>query len=338
MLKKHIFPKIIFLVMVILFISNGFILATGLEVLQNDKLTFKSLMIAHGTTGSSWHPFAEGIAEIIRKEIPGSNITVIPGNSDPNLAMLKRGEIDLAISTTDSANTAISGWEGFPEPISLNEVNSIARLYDAKIQFVVLDNVGINSIEEIKAKSLPLKISVCLRGTGMEIGARRILGEYGMTFEDIEKWGGRVVYYSQSESIRMMGDGQINAYVALSAVPLVNLTELALKRDFKILPIRDDIIEKLVNLYNYTPGIIPAGTYKGLREDISTICVTNGLFASGSINEQTAYLITKSLLNNIEMLRRIHSQISQITPEFMNKKMVFPVHPGAQRAYEEYIK
>lgn len=336
MLMRRKFQVIIIVVVLILFILIGYTRSDSEVILQTEEPQFITLMIAHGGSAiGSWLIFAEGIAEIVRKELPGSSITVIPGGSDANLAMLQRGEIELAITTTDSANIAVNGWDSFTEAIPLEDVSTIARLYFAKIQFVVLNSLGVNSFEEVKGEKVPLKISVGRRGSGMEKAARRILGEYGITFEDIENWGGSVVYFGQTESVRMLGDGQLNTYVGLSAVPMAALTELAMRRDFTILPIRADVIEKLSKEFDYTLGVIPAGAYKGLAEDMPTICVANGLFASGSLDEETAYLVTKALIDNIDRLRQIHSQISDITPEFMNQQMVFPLHSGAQRAYQK---
>lgn len=335
MLMRRKFQVIIIVVVLILFILIGYARSDSEVILQTEEPQFITLSIAHGSAIGTWLIFAEGIAEIVRKELPGSSITVIPGGSDANMARLQRGEIELAITTTDSANTAVNGWDSFTEAIPLEDVSTIARLYFAKIQFVVLNSLGVNSFEEIKREKVPLKISVCVRDSGMEKAARRILGEYGITFEDIENWGGSVVYFGQTESVRMLGDGQLNTYVGLSAVPMTALTELALKRDFTILPIRADIIEKLSKEFDYTLGVIPAGAYKGLAEDMPTICVANGLFASGSLDEETAYLVTKALIDNIDRMRKIHSQLSDITPEFMNQQMVFPLHPGAQRAYQK---
>lgn len=333
--RKNLLRIVVFIVF-LLFMTNGCVLANGEEILQDQENYDISLTIAGGSNVSgSWYMFAEGIAEIIRKELTGSNITVVPGGSDANIAMLQRGDIDLAITATDSADNAINGWGAFSEPISLSDVKAIARLYDSKIQFVVLDNLKINSIEEIIEKKVPLKLSVGLRGSGMEIGAKRIFEEYGITLKDIEDWGGSVTYFNQSESIRMLGDGQLNAYIASSVVPLTDLTELALKRNIKILSIPDNVIDNLVEDFNYMPGIITKGTYRGITEDIKTVCVTNGIFASGKLDEQVAYLVTKALVDNMDDLRQIHSRISNITTSYMNKTMVFPVHPGAQRAYQE---
>ncbi len=306
--------------------------ATG----HDEKNPTMTLTIAYGEgTGVMWNLVAESVAQLIREEYPGSRVTAITGSSDGNLARLQRGEIEMAISATDSANIALNGQEVFTKPIPLEDVKSIAQLYYAKLHLVVLSRFEVNSIEEIKEKKLPLKISVGSRGSGIERGARRILEKYEITYEDIENWGGKVIFVGHSDSARMMGDGQLNASFGLSAVPMSSLTELAMKRDFKLLPFREDVIEMMIEEFDYSPGIIHAGAYKGLAEDIPTISVGNGIFASGKLDEQAAYLITKTLIDNIDRLRQIHRQVSDITAESMNQQMVYPVHQGAQRAYQQ---
>ncbi len=322
------------LILLFVFILGHSILSRS-TFIQAQVAQILDLTIAHSGGEGPWMLIAEGIAGIIRDGVPGCEVTTIPGGSDANIARLQNGEVDLAISAIDSANNAKNGWGSFSEPVPLDSVNTIACFYLAKSQFVVLNTVGINSIEEIKEKKIPLKISVGKRGSGMEIGAARILTEYGITYKDIENWGGRVVYFSPAESIRMMGNGQLNAFLLQSVVPFTSLTELSLKRDFKILPIRKEYIENMIAKFDYAFGTIPKGSYKGVTEDIPSIAIANGVFASGKLDEQTVFLITKALIDNIERLRQIHSQIENITPEFMAQEMVFPLHPGSKRAYQK---
>ncbi|HOR43042.1 MAG TPA: TAXI family TRAP transporter solute-binding subunit [Atribacterota bacterium] len=336
MFKKNFSLKFLFLFLITLVVFHNFNYAICMENSQNNKADSLSLMIAHASPGGSWHLFAEGVAEIIRKELPESNITVIPGGSDQNFVLLQKGEVDLAISATDSADKAINGWETFLEPIPMTDVNSLMRLFDSSMQIIVLESVGINSIEEIKEKKIPLKLSIGPRGSGMDIGIRRIFEEYGMTLDDIQSWGGKIVNFNQGESMRMVADGQLNACIILSAVPNADLVELAMKRKLKILPIREDVINNLVREHGYTAGIIPKDVYKGITADIPTLCVVNGFFVSGKLDEHITYLITKALIDNIDNLRQIHSLIKDITVDYMDSDMVFPMHPGAKRAYQEW--
>ncbi len=304
------------------------------ESAENQSLR---IAIAHsGAAGGMWHAAAEGIAEILREAYPGSSISVIPGSSDGNLARLQKGEIQLGFSASDSANSAITGVELFSEPVSADEVKAFCLLYYSRLQFFMMERTGIRSIEELKEKRYPLRLSVGPRGSGMELGARRILKEYGITYDDIRSWGGRVVHIGTGDSARMMGDGQLDAYFCLSIVPTPAFAELDLKRDFTVLGIREDVIEKMAAEFDYIPGMIPEGSYRGVREDTPTVLLACGLYASGRLDEQTAYLIARAVLENIEKLGMIHAQMKGLTPEFMTQNMVFPFHPGAQRAYDEH--
>lgn len=336
MVRERSFLKFFCSVMFFILIFSGNTLANNENIPNNQMFNHISLTIAgSGTPSGSWYIIAEGVAEIIRKALPSSSVTVVPGGSDANIAMLQRGEVDIAITATDSAESAKNGWGAFLEPIPLNDIKSIARLFDSKVQFVILESLRVNSIEEIRQKRIPIKLSVGNRGSGMEKCAARLLEEYGITFKDIENWGGRIVYFGQPESIRMLGDGQLNGFITQTIAPLINLTELAMKRNFKILPIGSDVIESLVKKYNYTPSIIPQGTYPSVIEDIPTLCVANGLSVSGMLDEQIVYLVTKALVENIDNLKQIHSQIGNITSDYMNHEMVFPIHSGALKVYNE---
>ena len=314
--------------------SGGGLDERGGESAENQVLR---IAIAHsGGAGGMWHAVAEGIAEILREAYPGSRISVIPGSSDGNLARLQKGEIQLGLSASDSANSAISGRELFNEPVSADDVKAFCLLYYSRLQFFMMERTGIRSIEELKEKRYPLRLSVGVRGSGMELGARRVLGEYGITYDDIRSWGGRIVYLSTGDSARMMGDGQLDAYFGLSVVPTPAFAELDLKRDFTVLAIGQDVIDRMAARFDYFPTIIPEGSYRGVREDTPTVSLACGIYASGLLDEQTAYLIARAVLDNIDKLGMIHAQMKGLTPEFMARNMVFPFHPGARRAYDEY--
>ncbi len=291
--------------------------------------------IAHGAIGGTWNAVAEGIGQIFREEYSGSNISVIPGSGEGNLARLQKGEINLALSTTDNANSAIKALEAFTTPVAKEDIQSIAGLFSATIQFFVLDRAGIASIEEIKEKKYPLRISVHARGSGVEVAARRVLGAYGITYEDIESWGGRVVYVGASDAAQMMGDGQLDAYFGFDAMPLSNMTELSLRRDFTVLPLSNEVIGYLNQEFGLVPSFVPKGTYKSMENDLPTVSALTGLYASGKLDDNTAYLVTKALLHNLDKLGLVHAQLDGLTPEFMAQDLIFPMHPGAEKAYRE---
>jgi uncharacterized protein len=48
-----------------------------------------------------------------------------------------------------------------------------------------------------------------------------------------------------------------------------------------------------------------------------------------------AYWIAKTIGDNIERVRTIHQGLSNVSLELMADAPVWPMHPGAQRYYEE---
>jgi TRAP transporter TAXI family solute receptor len=294
------------------------------------------VVISHGAIGGTWNTVAEGIGEVLRETYPGSKVSVIPGSGEGNLARLQKGEVELALSTTDNANSALKGLEAFKAPVPPEEIQGIAGLYSAHVQFFILTRTGILAIEEIKEKKYPLRISVHTRGSGVEVTARRVLGAYGITYEDIEAWGGRVVFVGASDAAQMMADGQLDAYLAFDAVPLTNMTELSLRRDFTVLSLHDEVIEKLRREFNYVVSAVPKGSYKGVERDLPSLSTLTCLYASGSLDEETAYLVTKALLQSLARLELVHVRLKGLTPEYMSQNLNFPLHPGAKKAYGEY--
>ena len=60
-------------------------------------------------------------------------------------------------------------------------IKAIAALYPETVQIVTTEKSGINSIEDLKGKT----VSVGAAGAGVNINAKQILEVHGMSFDDI---------------------------------------------------------------------------------------------------------------------------------------------------------
>ncbi|HHY37730.1 MAG TPA: TAXI family TRAP transporter solute-binding subunit [Clostridia bacterium] len=300
---------------------------------QQSSASKTDIVMAHSAVGGNWHTIVEGIAQILRADIPDVSFTVTPGSGEGNLARLNTGDIDIGMSTNTSAREAWAGEGSFKEP--LKNIRGITQLYTAYVQFIISDKIGINSIADIKEKQYPIRISVHTRGSGIETTAKRTLELYGITYEDIEKWGGKVVFVGSNEAASMMADGQLDAYFGFSAAPIKNFTELELNHTFKVLPIDEPVAKQLEEKYGYPLGNIPAGVYKSVTSEIPTITEAAGLYTRADVPEDIIYKVTKSLIEHRQELGGIHAQLKKLTPEMMPKDLGVPLHPGAEKAYRE---
>ena len=80
---------------------------------------------------------------------------------------------------------------------------------------------------------------------------------------------------------------------------------------------------------------IAAGTYPGLDKDVNTIAQPNFLAVNATVDENHVYLLTKTMYENLPFLQAIHPATKAMAVESAMAGLPVPLHPGAQRYYEE---
>ncbi|MEY3752012.1 MAG: hypothetical protein RLZZ354_554, partial [Pseudomonadota bacterium] len=85
----------------------------------------------------------------------------------------------------------------------------------------------------------------------------------------------------------------------------------------------------------FISGKIPANTYKGQTEDVSTAAVVNYLVTRKDVSDATAYQMTKLFYENLPALVAAHSAAKDINLKDAAKNPPLPLHPGAIKYYKE---
>ena len=85
----------------------------------------------------------------------------------------------------------------------------------------------------------------------------------------------------------------------------------------------------------YIAGEIPAGTYDGQTENVPTVAVINYLVTSDAVSDDTAYALTKAMFENLDEMKAAHAAANDIDVQKALLGMPIPVHPGAQKYYDE---
>ena len=248
------------------------------------------------------------------------------GASVANINMLKDGSIDLAIIQNDITYYAANGTEMFKDK-KVDNLRGIAALYPETCQAVTLESSGIKTIADLKGK----RVSVGAAGSGVEANARQILAAYGLTYDDIQ-----VQYLSFGESSSALKDGNVDAAFLTAGFPTAAVQDLASQNKIRILAVDPDKADQLIAQYPfYTKTVIPAGTYAGFDEDVSTVSVMAMLVASDKVDDQMGYDIAKALFTNLDRLKEAHSVGKLITKEGALKGMPIPMNAGAEKFFKE---
>ncbi|GAI65091.1 unnamed protein product [marine sediment metagenome] len=298
-----------------------------------------SLKATAGGVGGVWYTTLAGIAEIVHEQCPDITIRVVPGGGLINQPRVGTGEAELGFTFPPQAFAARHGNDPFSEKYP--DIRLICTgLGYSYLTFVVAEETGITSIEEIVQRKYPLKLAVERRGTTDEWGCRKVLEYYGVTFEDIEKWGGKVYHAGYGDQATLFKDRHVDAIFENIAIPASAIMEAKIARRIRLLPFPKGLVDYLHETYAFARGKIPEGSYGVVGWDYPSLSSSGTIMVNKNVPEDVVYKITKALLENADRVHAIHASCESFVPEVAWKDVGGPLHPGAERAYKEkgYMK
>ncbi len=303
------------------------VLAGALSCSPNDPPGGEGrLSIATGGAGGVYQVYGGALADLMSDELPDTPTTAeTTSASVDNLVLVANGDSDVAFSLSDSAIDAVEGRDSFDEPLRLR---SLATLYPNITQVVVKEDSGIDSIEDMRGKT----ISVGSPGSGTEVIALRLLEVAGLDpEEDIDK-----SQLGVGESVQALRDGSIDGFFWSGGVPTGAVTDLATTDDIKLLPL-DGYLDGMREQFGeaYTDAEVEEGEYDGVAA-VKTIGVPNMLMVSEDMSDELAYEITELLYRGKDRLVAAVPSAESLDPE-TGREPVEPVqlHDGAARYYEQ---
>ena len=281
------------------------------------------------TGGSSGVYFALGgaLSNLLNEKVDGINSSVqSTGASAVNSTLIGSKKVEVAFAMNDVVSYAYTGTEVFKDKGKVENIRGIASLYPNFVQLITLEDTGINEVSELKGK----RVGVGAPGSGTEVNARQILGAHGITYEDIDE-----DFLSYAESVEQLKNGAVDAAFLTSGLPNATIMDLATTHKVKIIPIRKDAIEKLAEEFPfYSSEMIPADTYDN-KEDVETAAVMTLLVTREDLSEELVYNITKTMFDNLDVLVDTHSAAKKISIDTVKKGMPIPLHPGAEKYFNE---
>ncbi|MEI3605093.1 TAXI family TRAP transporter solute-binding subunit [Pseudogracilibacillus sp. SE30717A] len=297
--------------------------------------TKSSLTWASGAQGGGWYTTAGGLSSLILDET-GINISTIPGGSLQNMPFIATNEAQLAWMQPPFISAGLNGEDPFEE--KFENVSIIGNGFGTNhFHFVVDASIKADTVDELFANKKDLNIVVTPVNNSDEWVFRKILDFYDTSYEDIKNAGGKVSHGSYDEQSDALRNGNATEVFAQLALPAASITEVAVNKDVKILPMSEELIDYLTE-FGLDKNPIPAGTYENVvngDEEIPTASMGNVLTVYSGIDDETVYQITKAINENIDQLPNIHGSLEYYSLENATKNLVGPLHPGAKKYYEE---
>ncbi len=299
-------------------------LAFGLAIALAGSASAADLKMMTGPQGGAWVPLGGQLKDMWEKAVPGTNVQSLPGAGIANVRGIEENKTDIGFGNSISTVDAIAGKPPFNKPH--NNVCNIATLYPQYFQVVVRADSGINSVKDLKGKS----IAAQPRGNTAEEITKHIMQVNGLTYNDA-----KLSFVSYTDAVAQVQDGHAHAFTLGTTIPSGAVMDLASARDIKLLDLSGDLEAMRKINPGYTLNNVPKGTYPKQDKDVQVIGYATHIVASCKLPEATVYGMTKAIAANTQNMASIVKDIRGLTPKGMAEDIGVPFHPGAAKFYKE---
>ena len=244
-----------------------------------------------------------------------------------NLRLLSEDYIQMGIAQADIINNVYYGEGNYKGKKLLQGYSALGSPYTEVMQIVVRADSGIESLDDLQDKT----VSVGAEESGSEQNAEQILAACGLTDGLV-----KTVNLDYTESAKELEEGELDAVFCTSGLKTTMIDELARQCDIRLLSIDHTIEKKMKGEYPfYLRTMIPAGTYTGQDEDISTLGVKTVLCVSNKMSDEVAYSLAEIMNTREKELEYSAGVTIEQDDSRVAAGITIPFHPGALKYYEE---
>lgn len=277
-----------------------------------------------------------GIAKAV-----GISMTVVENGTVAGMRKAAQGEIDIVGVGAPHYLDAVGGTGKYTDdPADLREgykgMKAILALPVSMAQYVARVDTGIQSFTDFEGKTV---------GTGRPGGNG---GKVTATLFDIHGIGGKVngqaIQYGPA--LEQMAAGTMDATLVWGSLPNATIDNASRQMDLRFVSPDPATLEEfrstISNGEYYVYQRIPAASietaYEGRVEaegDAYFWTFPYQVMVRGEIDEETVYILTKALWENIDKVNSASAGLSLLTLESALEAISADLHPGAARYYKE---
>lgn len=293
--------------------------ATALQVQAETRVTYKS-----ASAGTAYYQMGVELAEAIRQGTEGDVMVTLEesqGSVQNVMEVMARQGNYVFTTPPGLVESALASSGPFAERQSprFEEIRGLFPIPAITMHFVLAGDEGVVDIEALEGKEI-------LIGQGT-FGAREAQ-RYLELFDLIDRV--EVANANIGSGPDALKNGQIDAFVTASSFPTPNVIETAASMPISLVSLSDEQIE----LTGAARQTIPAGTYAGIDEDVSTTSLPVIAYTTTGMDDDTAYTLTRTFWERRDAMAEETAWWGSITHDMIGN-IAGTLHPGAVRYYDE---
>lgn len=251
------------------------------------------------------------------------------GGSVFNINTIKAGELDFGVVQSDVGYNAYNGDGQFKDQGPFKKLRSVFSMHPEPFTYMARKEANIKSFDDFKGK----RFNVGNPGSGTRASMEQFMKAKGID----------MTFFSLASELRpdehgpALCDGKIDGFMYGVGHPSANIQDPATSCGAQLISVTGPVVDQLVAQYPYYAKVsIPAGLYPNNPQQTDTYGVLATLVTSADVPDETVYLITKTVFQNIEEFKKLHPAFAHLNPKDMVKNgLSAPLHPGAEKYFKE---
>ncbi|WMS40907.1 TAXI family TRAP transporter solute-binding subunit [Acuticoccus sp. MNP-M23] len=283
------------------------------------------LLIGSTSASSSHYGYFVAVGQLINENAEGVSATVAEsGATMDNIRRMQRGQFDLGLVTTNTAQHAYTGsgeFEGDSQDLRLLWVYT-----NAPQNVVVRADAGVTSLDGLDG----VRFNPGIKGSSTEATTEAVFKTLGLSADYVR--GSTTDIVDAIKDNRVAGYAKSGSGMKLDASTM----DVATSTDIAILGLTP---EQAATLGKEMPDIsvvdIPAGAAEGVPA-YQTWSFGVGVAAPASMDEETAYKIVKAIMEDTGAQANAMANLkNESIADLTLSAGTIPLHPGAARWFEE---
>lgn len=299
---------------------------------NNDSPT-KGYVLRLGTdaVGGTANTALEAMSAIVNQKTDMKTSTVVTTGAVEIINLINSGELEGGYAGTINLIQALNGEAPFTAAIPMEYMCQAFGFVSWMLPIITTADKGITTYEQLAGKTVAFPQQGSASAEVMKI----LFDCYGLTGK------ANIEYFGWSDAWEALKDGRVDAACGSwsNGIPASGIIELCTTRDLVILPMSEEVGEKLhaandgiayQAMTNANDASIPEGEVRYAARN-SGVCVFGA-----KVSEEAVYTFVKTCIDNIDALGNI-SQDLKVLKDYLTSVCVpsVPFHPGAARALKE---
>ena len=312
---------------------------------QAQNLGSKNLTVAGASPGGLWSALGIGLDKVVSGEYPGATVTYQTSSGGlANAKLVADGKVPLGIVSDMELKSAWEGtgvFRGRPQ----KDLRVLFRLFNAESRFQanhILMNRnfarehGIETFDDLVRLKPAIRVAVNRPGNMDGDLGIAILEALGASIRNIESWGGQVIRAATGEQTNLMTDRRLDMSNFGVSYNHASIRQMSNAIPLKMMDLTEPVAARVVAGIGGKTCKFLKDEYDFLDIDATTVCTGTVLVASRHMDDNTAYALTRAMIENLDAFKSAHQQLAKATtPESVAEGSIAPRHPGAERALRE---